>query len=391
MNVSRSASRVLPATVMLPFAIFWSTLDRALVLPMVPTIARDFDASDAVAGWAITGHALAYAGCQLFWGPLQTRWGRIRVLWVSTALGSVAGVFSALAPTLELFVLARVISGGSFAATFAATLVYFGESLAPARRPAAMSNLATATALALAAGTLGGGALVELISWRWVFAGFAVIAGLLAFVLSRLPEPARHGDERILPQLRHIVRSPWMLGLYGFTILEGTLLIGIYNFLPQALHQVGTGAFVAGLVTAAFGVAVIVVSQVMKLFVARVRPWVLMLMGGCFATAAFVVIAISIGPFSVLVGATLMGVSWALAHTTLQTWMTDAATGARALGMTFFSISLMLGGAIGAALGQAAVSSDAFPLLFLAGIFGAVVFTVTGAVGRARYRLVERR
>ena len=37
---------------------------------------------------------------------------------------------------------------------------------------------------------------------------------------------------------------------------------------------------VAGLVTAGYGVAVIVVSQAMKLFVRRVHPWVLMLAGG---------------------------------------------------------------------------------------------------------------
>lgn len=391
MSSPRAGSRVLPVTVLLPFAIFWSTLDRALVLPMVPTIAAEFDASDAVTGWAITGHALAYSACQLFWGPLQMRWGRVRVLWISTAVGAVAGVLSALAPTLELFVAARVISGGSWAATFAATLVYFGDALPPERRPAAMSNLATATALALAVGTLGGGALVEVISWRWVFGGFAVVAGLLVLVLIRLPEPPHVGDERVLPQLRRIARSPWMLGLYAFTILEGTLLIGIYNFLPQALHQVGTGAFVAGLVTAAFGVSVVVVSQAMKLVVRRVRPWVLMLVGGCFAVAAFVIIAMTITPVAVLAAAALMGVSWALAHTTLQTWMTDATTGARVLGMTFFSISLMLGGATGAALGQAAVDARAFPVLFAAGIAGAVAFTLGGAIGRARYRLVEQR
>lgn len=376
-------------TVVLPLAIFWSTIDRALALPMVPTIAADLESDAAVASWAITGHALAYAAFQLVWGPLQSRWGRTRVLWVSAGLGTVAAVASALAPTLPLFILARVASGGAWAATFSAVLVYYGDTLPGARRPAAMSNLATATALGLGVGNLGAGAVAEWSSWRWVFAGFAVVAAALTVMLTRVPEPPRSADERVIPQLRRIARSPWMLGLYVFTILEGTLLIGIYNFLPQALQQVGEGVFVSGLVTAAFGVAVVAVSQGMKLFVGRVRPWVLMLAGGCSAIAAFAVLAISITPISVLVAAALMGVAWALAHTTLQNWMTDAATPARAMGMTFFSISLMLGGSIGAGLGQIAVDSHGFPVLFASGIVGAVAFAAAGALGRSRYREVK--
>lgn len=388
----RTARGALSPAVVLPFAIFWSTIDRALALPLVPTIAADFDnASLALTGWAITGHALAYAVLQLVWGPLQTKWGRVRVLWVSTALATAAGVASALAPDLATFILARVASGGAFAATFAAVLVYIGDTLPLERRPAAMSNLATATALGLAAGTLGAGALAELIDWRWIFGGFSLVSGLLVFALVGLPEPRHVGDERILPQLRHLARSRVALGLYAFTILEGALLIGVYNFLPQALQQEGHGAFVSGLVTAAFGVAVVVVSQAMKLVVRRVRPWVFMLAGGACAVAAFAVLLAGASPGTVLAAAALMGVAWALAHTTLQTWMTDAATHARALGMTFFSISLMLGGALGGALGQLAVDAHAFPSLFLGSLFGAVAFLLAGTIGRARYRTIEER
>lgn len=390
MTGSARSGGLLGPGLVLPFAIFWSTIDRALALPLIPMIAADFDeASLAVTGWAITGHALAYAALQLLWGPLQTKWGRVRVLWVSTAIATGAGVASALAPDLTFFIIARVCSGGAFAATFAAVLVYFGDTLALDRRPAAMSNLATATALGLATGTLVAGALAELVGWRWIFGGFSVVTALLVVLLIRLPEPQHVGDERIVPQLRHLARNRVVLGLYAFTILEGLLLIGVYNFLPQALQQEGEGVFVSGLVTAAFGVAVVAVSQSMKLIVRRVKPWVFMLSGGCAAVAAFGVLLGGVSPGTVLAGASLMGVSWALAHTTLQTWMTDAATQARALGMTFFSISLMLGGAMGAALGQLAVDAHAFPTLFLGSLAGAVVFLVAGSIGRARYRPVE--
>jgi predicted MFS family arabinose efflux permease len=82
-----------------------------------------------------------------------------------------------------------------------------------------------------------------------------------------------------------------------------------------------------------------------------------------------------------------MGTGWALAHTTLQTWMTDAAAPTRALGMTLFSISLMLGAAAGAAAGAVAVEHQAFPVLFAASAAGAVGFAVVASATRWRYRV----
>lgn len=373
------------AIAVLTFVVFWSTLDRSLILPLIPTIGSDLGVSVPAAATAITLQALAYAALQVVWGPLSTRWGRIRVLVLSTAIASVANLASALAPDLTTFLIARTISGGAFAATFAAVLTYIGDTLPLARRPAAMSNLATATALALSLGTAAAGAIASWTSWRWIFAGFAVVTALLAWALSRLRDPAAAHTESVRVQLAGLVRNRWALAVCALTALEGLLLIGVFNLLPVALQQVGENVFVSGLAPAAFGVAVVVLSQSMKLIVSRVPPWVFIVVGGSSAVLAFVVLAVSVSTITVLVGAALMGVGWALAHTTMQTWMTDAAARTRALGMTLFSISLMLGGAVGAGVGALAAGAHAFPLLFAVSIGGALAFTVAGGLGRARY------
>jgi predicted MFS family arabinose efflux permease len=377
------------ATAVLTFTVFLSTLDRTLALPLVPILARDFSVSVAVAGAAISVNAFALAALQLVWGPLSTRWGRVRVLWVSTAIAAAANLVSAVAPDAGTFIAARAVSGGAFAATFAAVLVYIGDTLPVSRRPAAMSNLATAVALAIAGGTLGSGIVAEWTSWRYIFAVYAVAAAGLVWVLVRLPRTPRRPDEQVLAQLGRVARNPWAWTVYVLVVLEGFLLIGVFNFLPAALQQAGESVFVSGLVTAAFGVAVIVVSQSMKLLVPRVRPWAFVLAGGAAAVLAFAVLLAGVSAMTVLAGAALMGVAWALAHTTIQTWMTDVAADARALGMTFFSISLVLGGALGSAAGSIAADRHAFPALFLAALAGAVSFALVGAATRARYRVRE--
>ncbi|MGV9194593.1 MFS transporter [Microbacterium sp. MC2] len=374
------------AGIVLPFVIFWSTLDRSLILPLIPAVAGDLEASVALTTTAITTHAIAYAALQLLWGPLSTRWGRIRVLWVSTSIAALACTAAALAPDITVFLIARTLSGGAFAATFAAVLTYFGDTLPLARRPAAMSNLATATALALAAGTLVSGAVVAVIGWRAVFGGYAIVTAALVPLLASLREAPDAGARPLRGQLIALARSRWALVVCVLVAVEGVLLIGFYNLLPVALQQTGADAFTAGGVTAAFGVAVVVVSQVMKLAVGRISAAVFLAAGGVLTTAAMGLLAVTVSPVSVLVAATLMGTGWALAHTTLQTWMTDAAVDSRALGMTLFSISLMMGGAVGAGVGTAPVAGGAFTPLFamaavLAAVFGAAAFGV-----RRRYR-----
>ncbi|MDT0158519.1 MFS transporter [Microbacterium sp. ARD32] len=375
------------AAAVLPLAIFWSTIDRSLILPLIPQLAEDLDAPLAVAANAVTLHALAYALLQVMWGPLSTRWGRIRVLTVSTALAAVANLLVALSPDIVVLLIARTASGGAFAAMFAAVLTYFGDTLPLERRPAAMANLATATALGLAAGTVIAGAATQWVSWQVLFVVYAVVTALLAVLIAVLPEARDDGAAPLRMQLRQLMRNRWALVVCAVTGLEGVLLIGLYNMLPVALQQAGGGAAVSGFVTAAFGVAVVVVSQLMKLVVHRVAPlWFLVAGGGC-AVLAFVLLATQITPLSVLVGATGMGAGWALAHTTLQTWMTDAAAQTRALGMTMFSISLMLGGSLGALAGAAAVAAESFPLLFAAAALASAVFGGTAALGRLRYRV----
>src|SRR5690606_37252560 len=144
--------------------------------------------------------------------------------------------------------------------------------------------------------------------------------------------------------------------------------------------------FTAGMATAAFGVAVVIVSQLMKLVVGRVAPIWFLAAGGCFAVLGFLILAMRVDPLTVLIGATCLGIAWALAHTTLQTWMTDAASDTRALGMTLFSISLMLGAAAGSAAGTIAVDQGAFSVLFIGSAVAALGFSIVAVAMRRRYR-----
>jgi predicted MFS family arabinose efflux permease len=103
---------------------------------------------------------------------------------------------------------------------------------------------------------------------------------------------------------------------------------------------------------------------------------------------AYLAVAVGVSLTTVVTAAILLGLAWAAGHTTMQTWMTDAVADSRAIGMSFFSMSLFVGASIGAALGNLAAGAQRFDVLFTVTTAVAVIYAVATSVARARY--VER-
>jgi DHA1 family inner membrane transport protein len=370
-------------------AAFVAMVDRAVMPPLVPVVAADMGSSVGAVGHSLTVYALAYAAFQLVWSTLSTRWGRIRVLTVSTAVSAVANVGSALAIDPVTYSVARGLSGAALAATITGVLIYFGDTLTMKQRAVAMANLAAAISLGLAAGTVAAGVVAQWWSWRWVYVGIAVACAALVVVLARLKEPPVGRSERLLVAVRLIAVNSWALTILFFAVVEGVLLIGVFNYLPVALQAEGASVLAAGLVTAAFGVTVVVATQLMKLVLGRWPAWLLLLLAGLAMTAAYVALTVDVSLHSVLAGSSLLGLAWALGHTTIQTWMTDAVADTRATGMSFFSLALFVGASIGAALGGVAAAGGGFGFaaLFVASAAVSLVFAATASAARGTYRV----
>jgi predicted MFS family arabinose efflux permease len=138
-----------------------------------------------------------------------------------------------------------------------------------------------------------------------------------------------------------------------------------------------------------FGAAVVVISQLMRLILGRWPAWVLLLVAGVAIVGAYIAVAVTISLATVLAAALLLGLAWAAGHTTMQTWMTDAAADSRAIGMSFFSIALFVGASIGAAVGNVAAGAHRFEVLFAVITGVAIAYAVITTVARARYVVRE--
>ncbi|GFM18291.1 MULTISPECIES: MFS transporter [Mycobacteriaceae] len=373
----------------LVIAAFVSMIDRSVMPPLVPVIAADLGSPVDGIGLSLTVYAISYAALQLGWATLAARFGRVRILLASTVIGGIANLATAFAYDALTYSVTRGLAGAAFSATITTVLIYYGDSLPIRQRAVATANLAAAISLGLAAGTVGAGAIAQWWGWRWVYVAVAVAALLLIAGLVRLEEPAGAARERLLPSLRRLARNRWAIAILVLTVIEGALLIGVFNYLAVALQATGASVLVAGAATAAFGAAVVTVSQLMRLVLGRWSAWMLLLLAGLAIIAAYIAVAVRISLPTVLAAAILLGLAWALGHTTMQTWMTDAVADGRAIGMSFFSISLFVGASLGAGAGNLAAGTHRFELLFALTTVAAVGYAAATTVARSRYVLRE--
>lgn len=364
---------------------FTSSFDRLMIATMLAVIAADLGGSVRVVSHAAAAYFLCYGIAQFFWAMVSDRLGRVRTVRLALVLSAAGGFASALAPGTDWLVLARGFTGACFAAAVPSALVYIGDTVPIRIRQAPLTDVMTCTALGIAAATVGAGAIAAFASWRVAFALTAATAAVLSVVMRRLPEPERAEPAPVGASLRAVFGNRWALLVLALAVVEGFVLLGPLTFLPVTLQSNGLGVALSGGLTACYGAAVLVFARLVKRRSRTTAPARLMLIGGCLAALAYLVLTLDHGTVPVVVGSVLLGAGWAFMHSTLQTWATDVAPDARAAAVSLFATMLFAGSAVGAAVCGPLVDTGRFRLVFAIALAAAVPLCVTATLGRRRY------
>lgn len=371
-------------------AVFVSSFDRLLIAPLLLPTARDLGAPLSRVAMMATAYFVAYGLMQVVWGVVSDRFGRVTTLRLSLTIAGSAAAATALAPTVEVLVLARLVAGGAFAAAVPAGIIYIGDTVPAARRHGPLTDLMTATALGMAAATLVGAALADLLSWRVGFAIPAASALLLVLLLRRLPEPvggaaAPRGAGDVLRRIRGVLRHRWSRVVLAFAFTEGMVLLGILTYLPTTLQSGGISTSISGLVTAAYGLAIVGWAALVKRLSRAVGPGGLIATGGAAGVTGHLALVVDQGVVGVLVASVGLAAAWAFMHSTMQKWATEVAPEARATVVSLFASALFLGSALWTAVGVPFVEGGALLPYFAAGLAVAATLAVTATVARSRY------
>jgi MFS transporter, DHA1 family, multidrug resistance protein len=193
-------------------------------LPALPALTLGLGASMHSAQLTMSALILAFGIAQLFWGPVADRVGRRPVLLWGLSLYTVASVGSALAASIELLIVWRVLQGACMAAAVVGARAMVRDLYEPKEGAQVMSLALSGLGVIAIAGPVLGGLAAGWWGWRAALGLVAVVgAATLAFVAWRLPETLAVKNPRppalrpLLAAWRGIARHP--------TFVAWTLLI----------------------------------------------------------------------------------------------------------------------------------------------------------------------
>ena len=218
-----------------------------------PQLAATFDAAQGEVLWIINTYTLTLAALLLPLGAAGDRWGRKPVLLIGLAVFGVANAAAAVAPTIELMLAARVLSGVGAAMIMPVTLSVITSSFPGEARSRAIG---TWTAVAGGGGLLGmylSALLVDLATWRWLFllpivlAVVATVITVRAVPNSRQPATGRYDVVGAITSvaaavgLTYALHEAPTLG-WGDPVILGTLGVALAALLGFILWELRTTA-----------------------------------------------------------------------------------------------------------------------------------------------------
>jgi EmrB/QacA subfamily drug resistance transporter len=143
-------------------------IDATVVIVALPTMEEDLDLGLTGQQWVFLSYSLALAALYLPGGAVGDRYGR-RPVFVAGAAGfALASLLAGAAPNEAVLLVARFLQGvaGAFLTTNSLALL---RGVYGAEAGRAIGLWTSFTSVATILGPPAGGALVEWVSWRWIF------------------------------------------------------------------------------------------------------------------------------------------------------------------------------------------------------------------------------
>jgi EmrB/QacA subfamily drug resistance transporter len=146
-----------------------SDLDEGVLAVALSTIDADFQVDVQSLQWTINGYLLSFAAVLVPAGRLADAVGGRRVFLAGAALMAMASLVAGLSPSFGVLVGARVAQGAGAGLLVPAAFALLAESFPRDRLATAIGWYGAAQGVGLALGPVAGGALADLLSWRWIF------------------------------------------------------------------------------------------------------------------------------------------------------------------------------------------------------------------------------
>ncbi|MEU1408708.1 MFS transporter [Streptomyces sp. NPDC005728] len=209
---------------------FMLVMDITVVNVALPDIQADLDFSQEGLAWVVNAYVLVAGGFLLLGGRLADMFGRRRVFMAGVLVFGVASAACGAATASWMLVTSRFVQGLGEALAGPAALGLI-PVLFPDRkeRTKALGIWGGLSAVAGSIGSLVGGIMTDLVSWRWVFFINIPIAVIALIMVPRVMSENR------------MAREGRRLDAVGAVTATGGLVAVVYGLLQAADHAWGSG------------------------------------------------------------------------------------------------------------------------------------------------------
>jgi len=214
---SRSAAGIVLLT--LASAQFLMTLDTSVMNVSISQVAHDVGTTVTGIQTAITLYTLVMATLMITGGKIGSLIGRRRAFAIGCVIYGAGSFTTSLAPNLTVLIIGwSFLEGVGAALIMPAIVALVASNFPPEGRPRAYGLVASAGAIAVAAGPLIGGIVTTNWTWRYVFAGEVVIVLAILALTRKMQDVPAEGRFRL--DLVGVLLSASGLGLAVFGVLR---------------------------------------------------------------------------------------------------------------------------------------------------------------------------